>query len=151
MIQPLEQQHIINYLMWMKDRGLSYIDTTVVTIPAAIVESSPAPAPIAPQAAEPVRALKPLRVFFLSHLALTSSESEMVQRIGQALGLSAEVFALGTAKDLAEYEAKHVIALGDDTGHPSPLLVISHPRAMIKEPSLKASAWNLLQKLKAQL
>lgn len=97
----------------------------------------------------------------------------MVSKIALALGLPAEDFKIWAEDSLVHVpvdllRCSYIVALGPGSGQTllalgqtvamntiqkalqgAPLLMIPHPRAMLKEPGLKGGAWTALQKLKA--
>ncbi len=98
-------------------------------------------------------------VVFYSGTVLSSSEHEMVARIATALDLSALDFIItfgeGGRAMIAGAPHCRVIAMGGDDEDlaarykQQTVLNIPHPGAMLREPQLKISAWQTLQKLKA--
>jgi hypothetical protein len=119
--------------------------------------------------------LESWKVGFYSSSEMTEEEMTMVTRIALALGLPAEDFRIWADDSLVRVPADvlrspYLVALGPGSGQTllelgqavamntlqkarqgSPLLTIPHPRAMLKDPNLKAGAWTALQKLKAQM
>ncbi|RYZ50255.1 MAG: hypothetical protein EOP07_23225 [Proteobacteria bacterium] len=170
----MSEQQLINYLLWMKERGQTVLVPSsapgpvdsperVPDIVAPPVESvqeevaAPTPAPIPTLPADRAQ----YKVLFISLAPLSNSEHEMVSRIGAALKLEPSEFAIAAGepaqKLFAEADAKAVVLMGEDA-YPlvqarihQTLLVISHPGAMLIDPQLKVTAWNALQKLKATL
>ncbi len=114
----------------------------------------------------------PWKVGFYSSSDLTEEEFIMVSRIALALGLPAEDFKIWAEDSLVHVPVEllrctYIVALGPGSGQTllalgqtvamntvqkalqgSPVLTIPHPRAMLKDPSLKGGAWNALQKFK---
>jgi hypothetical protein len=113
------------------------------------------------------------KVGFYSSSDLTEQEFIMVSKIALALGLPAEDFKIWAEDSLVHVpldllRCSYIVALGPGSGQTllalgqtvvmntiqkalqgSPLLTIPHPRAMLREPPLKAGAWTALQKFKA--
>ncbi|MBC7660141.1 MAG: hypothetical protein H7249_10565 [Chitinophagaceae bacterium] len=144
----MSEQQVLNYLLWMKERGQHFL------IPnAPPLAPEPAPAALAPPIVQ-------VKVLFLSLTPLADAEHEMVTRIGTALSLRLDDFAIVSGDkaraDLGDQPQAHVVVMGDDAkylidGTPNIALMIPHPRAMLREPNLKVSAWTTLQKLKSTL
>jgi hypothetical protein len=132
-------------------------------------ELQPATEPAAPQR----EASMSWKVGFYSSSDLTEEEFIMVSKIALALGLPAEDFKIWAEDSLVHVpvdllRCSYIVALGPGSGQTllalgqtvamntiqkalqgAPLLTIPHPRAMLREPTLKAGAWSALQKFKA--
>lgn len=155
-----------NYLDWLESRGLT--GTVVFRAPseeiaAPVIEAPPSDAIPAP----------PVRLGFFSSSELTEDEFIMVSKIALALGLQPEDFQIWADDSLVRvpsevWSCSFLVALGPGSGQTllapgqevmmnalqkaregAPLLTIPHPRAMTREPALKAGAWTALQKIKA--
>lgn len=143
---------------------------------AATLRSVAAPAPPAAEPQAPQReAGMPWKVGFYSSSDLTEEEFIMVSKIALALGLPAEDFKIWAEDSLVHVpvdllRCSYIVALGPGSGQTllalgqtvamntiqnalqgAPLLTIPHPRAMLKEPTLKGGAWTALQKLKSMM
>ena len=143
---------------------------------AAALRSVAAPAASPVEAQAPQReAGMPWKVGFYSSSDLTEEEFIMVSKIALALGLPAEDFKIWAEDSLVHVpvdllRCSYIVALGPGSGQTllalgqtvamntiqkalqgAPLLTIPHPRAMLKEPTLKSGAWTALQKLKAMM
>ncbi|MBC7531245.1 MAG: hypothetical protein H7318_06675 [Oligoflexus sp.] len=151
------EQQVMNYLLWLKDRGQGYFVASEVTTSVATPPEADNSIPVdALHLASPLPFVK---VLFVSQHELAASEHEMVSRIAMALNLQTDDFAIafaGEAQAMADAQglcsfvfmgenAEGLVSIKEgQTG-----LYIPHPGAMLKEPQLKVSAWNTLQKLKA--
>lgn len=113
------------------------------------------------------------KVGFYSSSDLTEEEFIMVSKIALALGLPVEDFKIWAEDSLVHVpvdllRCSYIVALGPGSGQTllalgqtvamnsiqkalqgAPLLTIPHPRAMLREPTLKGGAWTALQKFKA--
>jgi len=151
-----------NYLDWLESRGLTgtlvFAPATVVTVPASFPVSL---------------AQSKWRLGFYSATQLRDDETVMVTRIAAALGLAPSDFYIWAEESLVRvpqdmFLCPILVALGASSGQTllasgqtvamnvvqasargALLLTISHPRAMLQDPSLKSSAWAALQNLKA--
>lgn len=155
----MNEQQVCNYLLWLKERGQGYIVPGALSAPSNADQDAPLVEDVQP----PLKAelMPSLKVIFLSLTPLHAPEHEMVARIAAALSLRPDDFAIvagAEAKALtAAQERCFIIVMGEEAGtlisgrKEQTLLSIPHPGAMLKEPRLKVSAWETLQKLKAAL
>lgn len=139
-----EQKQIWTYLNWLQESGQIYARD------ADPLPESGAPEPLeASPAIEAAPPRKKLIFFCVRHL--DSSEKDMVERIATALGLKAVDFAVSTPAEPLLGEFCIVLGQDSETAAPSRTVTIPHPSAMLRDPSLKRSAWDALQTLKDQL
>ncbi|MES2746336.1 MAG: hypothetical protein V4655_12970 [Bdellovibrionota bacterium] len=130
---PNSEQKILNYLYWLKDRGQIFMPETSQAQPSVELERVA------------------IKLLFLSPDALLPDEEQMVHRIGAALGLSTDDFAIVRDSDANTFSPTLVVVMGEaQSMSPSPIR-IPHPRDMLSTPQLKVSAWEKLQRLKSEL
>ncbi|WP_141736586.1 hypothetical protein [Oligoflexus tunisiensis] len=165
------------YLDWLDSRGLTgtVAFRAPVDAPSEPDETETAPQAVVPESPEPGAATETQagwKVGFYSSSDLTEQEFIMVSKIALALGLPVEDFKIWADDSLVRVpvdllHCSYIVALGPGSGQTllalgqtvamntiqkalqgAPLLTIPHPRAMLREPALKAGAWTALQKFK---
>jgi hypothetical protein len=156
-------------------RSATALRSTTGSSPASRQADAPIPAaPVVEESQAPQSECgKVWKVGFYSSSDLTEQEFIMVSKIALALGLPVEDFKIWAEDSLVHVpvdllRCSYIVAMGPGSGQTllamgqtvamntiqkalqgAPLLTIPHPRAMLKEPSLKAGAWTALQKFKA--
>ena len=141
----MNEQQLINYLYWLKDRGQAYpslAQTVELTDTPGIAQDTLESLPNSPEA---------MRLLFISQDTLIDAEQEMVTRIAAALGLNSKDFRTITPNEMPKFVSNFAIALGNLPSDLSLTLRISHPRDMLREPQLKVTAWEKLLTLKSAL
>lgn len=144
------EQQLLNYLHWLKDRGQTFASFAELSPPRKeTAETFDTP----PEKAAPVKtpAREKLRLLFVTSQPLLENEAEMILRIAAAIGARSDSFRIVLKEALPDFDPDFVVALGDALSPDDKTLLIPHPSEMMKDPSLKVSAWEKLQKLKAQL
>ncbi len=141
----MEDQKILNYLSWLKDRGQVF--TTFA--PSPLLANSEKP--IETEVTVEQTPLVEVRLLFVTKDSLKEDESQMLHRIAQALGLGNTDYCVCHSEEWQNFSAFRTVALGATLINRKPDLTIPHPKDMIADPQLKVSAWQDLQKLKAEL
>lgn len=146
----LEQRQLWTYLHWLQESG--QIFAREAEWPREVAEESEE-VPEEKAAPETPKALPSRKLVFLSESPLEAQEEEMVDRIAAALGLRSEDYVITSQANVFSSNALVVLGSSDKAAFSSAAksLVIPHPSAMLRDPSLKRSAWDALQNLKAEL
>jgi hypothetical protein len=139
----MSEQQLINYLLWMKERGQTVLVPSEAPIPLDSAELAPVvsaisaakvPAPVEEQSKDvqpsvtegktaQAEVKAPLekahyKVLFISLSPLNAAEHEMVSRIGAALKLETSEFVIAAGeaaqKIFAEADATAVVLMGED-------------------------------------
>lgn len=165
------QAQVWNHIDWLESRGLTAYFPRDPTHPVDLSVSLPDPSHILakPETSSP----RNWRLGFYTESELHSTEHEMLLRIIHALGFDAENVLIGSKSPIARelfLHCRYIVVLGpagfqtlvpDKSSlsslqlhaidHSRQLLIIPHPNAMLRDPSLKITAWAALQKLKLAL
>lgn len=140
----MSEQQVLNYLYWLKDRGQSFAFAPTFS-PIATEDSSER------SDIPPAYTSTAVRLLFVTMQTLREDEAEMIMRIAAALGLRSSEFSISLVESASTFAPEFTVMLGGEELESDKVLSIPHPSEMLKDPSLKISAWQKLQQFKAKL